>query len=207
MTYARGSVTTVTPSTYEPTAYEQRHGLPLAPYDRAPGRHGAPSRGTSEQPITLPVRTQHPLDPATATLDAYTGDPLWYDGGPTEYAVEVFTAGDCWALAWYVAHMTGGRLVTLGWPEWRHVAVRLDRHDRNLYLDAYGLHTRTDLTTRWGLPVRPLDMRHIETFQDYEDVLDAGFCYPITHGEASDFAQLLTARHLAEVHHLEGRVA
>lgn len=167
-----------------------------APFDRAPAA-----------PITRDVRTLLPLDPATASLDAaYTGDPLWRDGAPTEYGTEVFTAGDCWALAWYVAHLTGGRLVTLDWPEWRHVAVRLDRHDRGLYLDAYGLHTRDKLTRQWGLPVKPLPMAHIETFQDYEDVLDAGFCYPVTHGEVSDFAYLLTARHLRDLAP-QGRVA
>lgn len=192
------------------TAYERRHGVPQPPYDRAPGRGSDRTRGLSrgggEQPISLPVRTLLALDPDTATLDAYTGDPLWCDGAPTEYGIEVFTAGDCWALAWYLVHNTGGRLVTLGWPEWRHVAVRLDHHDRNLYLDAYGIHTREDLTSRWGLPVKPLPMQHIETFQDYEDVLDAGFCYPVTHGEVSDFAHLLTARHLRDLAP-QGRVA
>lgn len=165
-------------------------------FDRAP-----------DGPITPLVRTLVPLDPDTATLDAYTGDALWRDGGPTEYGIEVFTAGDCWALAWYVAHLTGGRLVTLDWPEWRHVAVRLDRHDKSLYLDAYGLHSRDDLTRQWGLPVKPLPMAYIETFQDFEDVLDAGFCYPITHGEVSDFAYLLTARHLAPLAQTTGRAA
>ena len=148
------------------------------------------------------MRTTRPaatlFDPATAVLEAtHTGDAYWYPGGPTPYGIEVFTAGDCWALAWYLAQLTGGRLVTLGWPEWRHVAVRLDRHDRNLYLDATGLHTRSDLATNWGLPVKPLPMQHIETFQDYEDVLDAGFVYDVTHGEVSDFAHLTAALHLS----------
>ena len=99
------------------------------------------------------------LDPATATLmSRHTGEDLWLPGGPTEYGVEVFTSGDCWALAWYVARLTGGHLVTLGWPDWHHVAVRLDRHDRTRYLDATGLHTRGELMQAWGKKVVPMTL-------------------------------------------------
>jgi hypothetical protein len=154
------------------------------------------------RPLTAP----HPssalsLDPTTATLlSQHTGEDLWHPGGPTEYGVEVFTAGDCWALAWYLARATGGRLVTLGWPHWWHVAVRLDRHDRNVYLDATGLRTRAELMQSWGAKVVPLNMNLVETFDDYEEVLDAGFVYDITHGEVSDFAHLLAAMYLPNLH-------
>lgn len=193
-------------------------GQPLPPYDRAPAAipsatgdttgtgagTGAGAGGQSHVrvPITLPVRlhtatTHAPLDPTTTTLlSPHTGEDLWHPGGPTEYGIEVFTAGDCWALAWYLAHNTGGRLVTVGWPDWRHVAVRLDHHDRNLYLDATGLRTRAELASAWGGKVVPLNMNLVETFDDYEEVLDAGFVYDITHGEVSDFAHLLTALYL-----------
>jgi hypothetical protein len=75
---------------------------------------------------------------------------LWRGGGPTSYGYEVYTEGDCWALAYYVARLTGGQVVTLGGDWWEHVAVRV-AHNR--YLDASGLHNRQQLLHLWRGPI------------------------------------------------------
>lgn len=138
--------------------------------------------------------TLAPTTPDAAPADATSayGD-LWYDGAPTEYGIEVFTEGDCWALAWYVAQLTGGRLVTLGWPYWGHVAVEVGP---NLFLDATGLHTEQALAATWKLPVIVFEANWARTFADYEDCLQAEFGYPVTHPEVAAFADLLVAKYL-----------
>lgn len=118
---------------------------------------------------------------------------LWHDGAPTRYGIEVFTEGDCWALAWYVALATGGRMVTLGWPRWEHVAVQVGSDQ---FLDVTGLHTERALSATWGLPVVVFDMEWAETFDDYQYSLRTPFKYPIAHSEVVAFADLLVERHL-----------
>lgn len=129
---------------------------------------------------------------AVAAL-AVTGEPTWDLLGPTDYGIEVYTAGDCWALAWQVAKQTGGRLVTLDWPEWIHVAV--DVGD-DLYLDAVGLHSRAGLERAWDAEVVPLPDSATATLRAYTEALGAGFVYLSGHGEAADFAHRLVGHHL-----------
>lgn len=123
---------------------------------------------------------------------------LWHDGAPTGYGIEVFTHGDCWALAWYVAKATGGRMVTLGWPRWEHVAVQVGEDQ---FLDATGLHTEQHLAKEWGLPVIVFDMEWAETFADYQYSLRTPFVYPVSHGEVAAFADLLIGRYLPDPVH------
>lgn len=131
-------------------------------------------------------------------LAADHGERLWEDGPdggePTEYGIEVYTAGDCWALAWHVAMLTGGTICTLGcWPGWNHVVVEVGR-DR--YLDALGIHAAAGLRAEWGGPVVPMGSADVKTLADYTDALTADFMYFCGHGEAAEFARRLTAKHL-----------
>lgn len=165
---------------------------PVAPQTYAPAPHT-----DTNFPFDFPVGLDDDFyDDIHAGFpdDPSYGD-LWFAGSPTEYGIEVFTEGDCWALAWYVAKATGGRLATLGWPGWEHVVVQVGPDE---YLDATGMSTRRMLADIWQLPVVPMDMTGIRAFLDYEDSLDGGFKYPITHDAVAKFADLLVGLHLPD---------
>lgn len=124
----------------------------------------------------------------------------------TEYGIECFTAGDCWALAWHLYRLlqrrpeTDPRLCVVGeWPGWSHVVVEIDT---GLFLDATGLNTYDDLATSWGSdPVVHLPAEVGTGIDSYrralsEDGQPYGFCYPIGHGETAKAAALVLAEHL-----------
>jgi hypothetical protein len=117
---------------------------------------------------------------------------------PTHYGIEVYTAGDCWALAWHLSEQLkaagfAGDLFVLGWPHWEHVVVRIGR---NQYLDATGVHSRADIRSKW-FGNRLVSIGY-PTLDAYETALDTDFVYPSGHAEAAEFARRLIAKH---VHH------
>lgn len=62
---------------------------------------------------------------------------VWHTSGPTDYGIEVYTHGDCWALAHYMAKITDGNIALIGGEIWRHAMLELDEG----YLDIKGIHT------------------------------------------------------------------
>lgn len=141
----------------------------------------------------------------SATSDVAAGalgqvDELWVPGmgggEPSAYGVEVYTAGDCWLLAWHVAAVLAeqgrhARIMTLGWPQWEHVVVRVAP---GLYLDATGLASRSDLERSWGRRVRVVPGSHAVSFGAFRWGLDAGVVYEFGHVEARAFAERLVGR-------------
>lgn len=78
-------------------------------------------------------------------------DPIWDNGEPTEYGVEVFTAGDCWVLAYYL-HALGGWPVFSIAPRddlnyWEHVVIQLDDET---YFDVTGPRDAKEMLELWG---------------------------------------------------------
>lgn len=146
----------------------------------------------------MPAASAHLGSMRMSLLATPYGEPLWEDGPdggePTDYGIEVYTEGDCWALAWHVALLTGGTLNTLGrWPAWNHVVVEVGP-DR--YLDALGIHTAAELRAEWDGRVCQMDSADVATLADYTEVLMADFMYLSGHGEAADFARRLVAKYL-----------
>lgn len=129
---------------------------------------------------------------------AHGAEPLWEDGEPTEEAHTIFTEGDCWALAWSVALLTGGHPTTLGdWPGWEHVVVDLGpEHGERRYIDVEGLHTGADLEADWSVPLHRMADEHVASLSAYTRALDASFVFGTHHGEVAEFARLLVGKHV-----------
>lgn len=128
------------------------------------------------------------------TLIGVTDEPLWEFGDHTEYGHEVYTAGDCWALAWHIAKITGGRLHTLGWPDWHHVVVEVRP---GAFMDVEGIHTAEEIEKAWfDLPLVPMPPEKTTSLAVYTKALDTGFVYLHGHGEAAEMARLVVAKHL-----------
>lgn len=130
-------------------------------------------------------------------LSPVSDDPLWEDGEPTYEAYVAFTEGDCWALAWHVALLTGGRQTTLGtWPGWQHVVVDLGPGlGDERYLDVEGLQSGDQVTDYWG-PLHRLADDQVASIAAYTDALDARLVFATHHGEVADFARRLVDLHV-----------
>ena len=139
--------------------------------------------------------------------DAYlnfdgTLEPLWVDGNATYFGVEVYTEGDCWALAWHIARLLEpqlgkGRIVTLGGrTDWWHVAVRVGQDE---YLDITGIKSKRELSGAWGKHVIPLEPIHESDLEEYETWLDTEFGYG-GHAEAELVAQLVIEKYCPDLY-------
>jgi hypothetical protein len=117
---------------------------------------------------------------------------LWAQGGPTERGLEVYTEGDCWALAYHVARLTGGHIVTCGGSWWEHVLVRVAR---NRYLDAAGLWSREQVLRHWRGPIVTVGYPAYP-FDEYATKMSASFRFLESERTAAAFARRLVATEL-----------
>lgn len=142
------------------------------------------------------------VDMSAAVVCPITDEIIWAGNGLTDYGHEVYSCGDCWALAWHVAAESGGRLWLLGpLEEWCHVVVEVAP---GLFLDHRGLSTATELDGRWEEPLRRLPSAATVSIEAYTDILYTGFCYGSGHAEAHAVAARLLARerHRIDAHQL-----
>lgn len=122
-------------------------------------------------------------------------------GEPTPSAVQQFTEGDCWLLAFELGRELGAPLVALvevGAPHyWDHVLVDLGRER---LLDVLGVHTREETLARWNeKPGEALTFRELGRFHTLTGLLlaldgmeDTTGLY-VSHDDEND------ARHVAQV--------
>lgn len=90
---------------------------------------------------------------------------FWRNGRPTAAAVETYTEGDCWMLAYAIHRQTGWPIYSIAGGE--HFVVRTP--DR-LYLDVEGISTLDELASRWA--TRPWDIREAGTMDFWPDFWD-----------------------------------
>jgi hypothetical protein len=127
-------------------------------------------------------------------------EQLWGDGEPSDFGVEVFTAGNCWVLAYYL-HELGGWPIVMVVPQadpdmWEHVLVQLPDHR---YLDIEGVHTRAEVLKRWGyggsyriVPIGPMAFASWEAYHSF--LGQPSTIYLERFEETQMVAQLLVAR-------------
>lgn len=126
------------------------------------------------------------------------GAILWDGTGFTQYGEAVYTAGDCWALAWHIARLLEpthgkGNLFTTGRRDrWNHVVVRVSE---DLYLDAHGLSSSEELEARWEAKLFPIKPRFEASVGAYQAWLDVDFVFPSGHPEANKVALALLDAH------------
>jgi hypothetical protein len=100
--------------------------------------------------------------------------------------VNRYTGGWCWSLAWHLSCLGGWPIVTIGTDSdgiWQHVVVRVGKR----YLDAEGLHSKTDLRRKWGAYFNELGifrdrrtyLRHL--FMEYRPSTTANWDYGANH--------------------------
>lgn len=125
-------------------------------------------------------------------------EEMWENGEPTDYGIEVYTEGDCWALAWALHEITGLPVVLAGTREtWQHVFVHAGR---NKYLDITGFNTRKeavgwsyDNTLVW---LKKYEMESVDTYLDAIEW--DNFLYLGEWDEARGMAGLIRAKYLAQ---------
>lgn len=124
----------------------------------------------------------------------FDGQPLWEADESSEEAHTIFAEGDCWALAWHVAKLTGGQIYVVSnrWPGWDHVVVQVGP---DAFLDVEGIHTAAKLRKDWGGRVFAIDSDLTATLGAYEE-WSGGFIFMISHGEVAAFARLLVDQHV-----------
>lgn len=69
---------------------------------------------------------------------------FWVNGLPTDHCIEVFTQGDCWALAHEITTMTPLRMYLIGG------GAHWIAGDGRLFLDITGVSTRSKLLREWN---------------------------------------------------------
>ena len=128
---------------------------------------------------------------APARLVSPIGVVLW-DGGVTDAARETYSMGDCWALAWALAKLSGGQLVALrSTTDWHHLAVRLGE---DVYLDVFGLHSEAALRAAWPGELELVPSWASATLDAYKiDYLDAWWEFEPGMATVEAFAKLLLA--------------
>lgn len=94
-------------------------------------------------------------------------------GEPTPAAIQQFTEGDCWLLAFELGRELSAPLVALvevGAPHcWDHVLVDLGRER---LLDVFGVHTREETLAYWnGKPGEALTLRELGRFHTLTGLL------------------------------------
>lgn len=125
-------------------------------------------------------------------------EPIWKDGAPTEYGIEVFTAGDCWVLAYYL-HKIGGWPIfsiapraDLRW--WEHIVVQIDA---DTYLDVMGPQEASKMLETWAAGdsyVYVLEGARFRSWKEYELFMGGDLCefyYQNSRSKARRMAQLL----------------
>lgn len=121
---------------------------------------------------------------------------LWDADGLTSLGEEVYTAGDCWVLAWHLTQAARARgleaaMVTLGeLDSWWHVAVRINGR----YLDALGFHTSDAIRAHWGREIEDQVFADLD-FPAYEAALGGYWEYKAGHEEAAEIARLIVFAH------------
>lgn len=133
-------------------------------------------------------------------LCSVTGEPLWEGDDLTEEGHTVYSEGDCWALAWHLAAITGGRLCVLvdgdGPDNWIHVVVETGH---GIVIDHSGVDTVERMTERWSAGLLPVpDYAHVD-FDAYVRYLDAGWVFPSRNAEARTVAVNLAVRSCIKV--------
>ncbi len=78
---------------------------------------------------------------------------VWHRGSPTEYGIEVYTEGDCWILAYYLAKKLNSKVSLIGAYDWGHAVALVPPHmvnGKERYLDINGISTRHKLVNDVG---------------------------------------------------------
>lgn len=103
----------------------------------------------------------------------YRRPPFWKNGLPTPHCIEVFTQGDCWALAYRITEITPLRMYIVdGGRHW--VAG-----DGKKFLDITGVSTRTKMLEDWdaaSIILAPESDLKIAKF----DIENGRFMYPVS---------------------------
>lgn len=127
------------------------------------------------------------------------------DGVPSALAVQIYTEGDCWILAFELGLLLDRPIVAVGpspFPEWwDHVLVDLE--DGRL-LDVYGPHRESECLARWSRPsdADPVGFTHLglhDEWSAYCDVL--GTSVFLANGEDQRAARRI-AQELVDQHGL-----
>ena len=115
----------------------------------------------------------------------------------SEESVEIFTKGDCWALARVLHELGAGELVMLvSEPapsvEWSHILIR---RPNGKYLDAYGLLTEKEMRLFWDWTLYREDSQvvPIHSLEHFEKLTASEKPFS-SHEEIAEAANLLYRR-------------